>query len=64
VLEVLFRAQLRNAVSGELPLQGSAKTLPILEAGATPVRIPIGWIGKVEQRQRAGQGAESLNLNF
>ena len=64
VLQVLLRAQFSDAVAGKLPLQRAAKTFAILEAGASAVGIAVGRIGKVDEGQRAGEGAETFNLDF
>lgn len=64
MLQILLGAQFGDAVSGELPLQGATKPLAIFEPGAAPVRVAIRRIGKVEQRQGAGECAEALNLNL
>src|SRR5580658_5548166 len=64
VLQVLLSAQFGEPVSGELPLQGAAKPLAILQPRAAPVGIPIRRIGQIEQRQSACQFAEPVNLDL
>jgi hypothetical protein len=64
VLKILLRAQLRDAVSGELALQGAAKTLAIFEPRSTAIGIAIRRISQVEQGQSSGERAETLNFNL